>query len=156
LNPSQINWQAVTASNFRYSFRQKPGPKNPLGRIKFLFPNSYDIYLHDTPSRALFSRSERGFSHGCIRLSDPFRLQAYLMKDDSLWTPEKVEQALKEGREKYIRLKSKVPVFIAYFTAWEDSTGTLQFREDIYGHDARLAADLFQHPELTSLTSPSP
>ncbi len=147
MNPEQIDWKNITASNFRYSIRQRPGSENPLGRIKFLLPNSYDIYLHDTPGRGMFNRSERGFSHGCIRLSDPFRLQAYLMKADSLWTPAKVQQVLKEGKEKYIKLKRKIPVFIAYFTAWEDSTGRLQFREDIYGHDARLAADLFQQPD---------
>lgn len=146
LNAEKIDWKNVTANTFRYTIRQQPGPDNPLGRIKFLLPNAYDIYLHDTPGQAMFSQSERDFSHGCIRLRDPFRLQAYLMRNDSLWTPAKVQQRLKEGKEKYIKLKKKVPVFIAYFTAWEDSQGRLQFREDIYGHDARLAADLFQQP----------
>ncbi|MES2732102.1 MAG: L,D-transpeptidase family protein [Bacteroidota bacterium] len=148
VNTDQVDWKALTSSTLRYSFRQKPGKKNPLGRVKFLFPNAYEVYMHDTPNHQLFNRTERGFSHGCIRLSDPLKLQEYLMKDDTLWTPAKVQQIWAKGEEKYIRLKKKIPVFLAYFTTWQDSAGNLHFREDLYGHDAQLAEDLlFPQPE---------
>jgi murein L,D-transpeptidase YcbB/YkuD len=98
--------------------RQKPGPRNSLGLVKFLFPNSYSIYFHDTPSKSLFDEPKRAFSHGCIRLSEPQKLAEYLLRNDSSWNSKKIVQAMNAGKEKYITLNEEIPVFIGYFTAW--------------------------------------
>ncbi len=119
--------------------RQKPGPNNSLGLVKFLFPNSYDIYLHDTPSKSLFGENNRAFSHGCIRLAESEKLADYLLRNDSAWTKESINIAMHAGKEKYVTLKETMPVFIAYFTAWVDRKGKLNFRKDVYGRDSRLA-----------------
>lgn len=123
--------------------RQKPGPKNSLGLVKFLFPNSYNIYLHDTPSKSLFGETNRAFSHGCIRLSEPKRLAEYLLRSDSSWTSDKITKAMNSGKEQFVSLKQPMPVFIGYFTSWVGSDGKLNFRNDIYGHDKKMAAQLF-------------
>jgi murein L,D-transpeptidase YcbB/YkuD len=130
------------------SVRQKPGKSNSLGLVKFLFPNSYNIYLHDTPSKSLFGESQRAFSHGCIRLSEPKKLAEFLLRKDSTWTTEKITAAMNSGKEKYVRLRgdNEVPVFIGYFTAWVDHTGKLNFRKDVYGHDKKMAERLFAMP----------
>ncbi|WP_094572985.1 L,D-transpeptidase family protein [Mucilaginibacter xinganensis] len=120
--------------------RQKPGPENSLGLVKFLFPNSYNIYLHDTPSKSLFSESSRGFSHGCIRIQEPFKLATFLLKDYPAWSTAKIDQAMDSGKEQTVTLTKKVPVFIAYFTAFIDRDNTLNFRNDIYNHDEKLAS----------------
>jgi murein L,D-transpeptidase YcbB/YkuD len=119
--------------------RQKPGPKNSLGLVKFLFPNSYDIYLHDTPSKSLFGENNRAFSHGCIRLAEPQKFAEYLLRNDSSWSRQKIVTAMNAGKEQYVTLKQTVPVFIAYFTAWVDKDGKINFRDDVYGRDQRLA-----------------
>lgn len=124
--------------------RQKPGPNNSLGKVKFLFPNSYNIYLHDTPARSLFGETKRAFSHGCIRLSEPRKLAEFLLRGDSSWTESKITAAMNSGKEKYVTPKEPVRVFIGYFTAWVDSKGILNFRDDIYGHDARIAKAMFE------------
>ncbi|HEX5001660.1 MAG TPA: L,D-transpeptidase family protein [Bacteroidia bacterium] len=142
---SSINWKTVTASGFPYSVRQKPGNDNSLGLVKFLFPNNYSIYLHDTPSKWLFEKEDRDFSHGCIRLAEPQRLASYLLRNNPEWTPEKINTAMNADKEKYVTLKDPVPVYITYFTAWVDSKGRLNYRDDIYGHDARLAHMLFEN-----------
>jgi len=111
--------------------------------VKFLFPNEYNIYLHDTPARYLFGENKRSFSHGCIRISEPKHLAQWLLRGDSSWTDEKIDEALDAGKEKYATVKDKVPVFIVYFTAFVDSDGRLNFRDDVYGHDQKLAASLF-------------
>ena len=118
--------------------RQKPGPKNSLGLVKFLFPNSYNIYLHDSPAKSLFNASTRAFSHGCIRLAEPAKLADYLLKDDSSWTSQKINKAMHSGVEKYVTLKNPVPVYIGYFTAFVDNRGRIQFRDDVYQRDAEL------------------
>jgi murein L,D-transpeptidase YcbB/YkuD len=125
------------------AIRQKPGPRNSLGLVKFLFPNSYNIYLHDTPSKSLFDESKRAFSHGCIRLSEPKRLAEFLLRNDPAWNEKSITKAMNAGKEKYVTLKQPVPVFIGYFTAWVDRDGKLNFRDDIYGHDKEMAEHLF-------------
>jgi murein L,D-transpeptidase YcbB/YkuD len=124
--------------------RQKPGPKNSLGLVKFLFPNNYNIYLHDTPSKSLFKEDKRAFSHGCIRVSDPEWLADWLLRSDSSWTKDAISKAMNAGKEKYVTLKKEVPVYIGYFTAWVDREGRLNFRDDIYGHDAKMIKKMFQ------------
>ncbi|MEO6327364.1 MAG: L,D-transpeptidase family protein [Ginsengibacter sp.] len=123
--------------------RQLPGEKNSLGKVKFLFPNSFDIYFHDTPAKSLFSKDKRAYSHGCIRLSDPLKMAEYLLKDDSEWTSEKIVEAMNSGNEKFVRVKDPVPVFITYYTAWVDENNQLNFRDDIYKRDADIAKKLF-------------
>ena len=118
--------------------RQKPGAKNSLGKVKFLFPNSFDIYFHDTPAKDLFNRDKRAYSHGCIRLSEPAKMANYLLRNEPAWTPEKIGAAMNSGEQKFVKLKDPVPVFITYYTAWVDEEGALNFREDIY--HARSAA----------------
>ena len=133
--------------------RQKPGIRNSLGLVKFLFPNSYSIYFHDTPSKSLFNEPQRAFSHGCIRLAEPKKLAEYLLRRDPLWTEETISEAMNSGTEKYVRLskKDEVPVYLVYFTSWVDSQGELNFRKDIYGHDKKMAERLFQKTEKTAL-----
>jgi murein L,D-transpeptidase YcbB/YkuD len=123
--------------------RQNPGAINALGRVKFLFPNSYSIYMHDTPSQGAFALEQRAFSHGCIRLSRPRELAEYLLRGEPEWTAERIRQAMFSGRETTVRLKERRPVRIGYFTAWVDGEGQLNFRDDVYRLDERMGRELF-------------
>ena len=118
--------------------RQLPGKNNSLGLVKFLFPNSSNIYLHDTPAKSLFERESRAFSHGCVRVAKPRELAIELLKDDPKWTPDRIDKAMHAGKENWVSLKKKVPVYIGYFTAWVDRKGNLNFYKDIYGRDESL------------------
>jgi len=128
--------------------RQKPGPNNSLGLVKFLFPNSFDIYLHDTPAKSLFGESSRAFSHGCIRLADAAKMADYLLRNDSAWNTTSIYNAMHAGREKYVTLKQTEPVFIAYFTSWVTGNGVLNFRNDVYQRDGRLADAILKNPQI--------
>ena len=123
--------------------RQKPGEENSLGKVKFLFPNSFNIYFHDTPAKSLFDQDKRAYSHGCIRLAEPEKLAEYLLKDDPKWTPEKIDEAMNSGEEKYVNVGKPVPVFITYYTTWVDTDGVFNVRADIYGHDKEIANKMF-------------
>ena len=123
--------------------RQLPGDKNSLGKVKFLFPNIFNIYFHDTPAKSLFSKDQRAYSHGCIRLSDPTKMADYLLQDNKTWTPEKINEAMNSGKEQFVELKDPIAVFITYYTAWVDKNGQLNFRDDIYGHDKSVADKMF-------------
>ncbi len=122
--------------------RQRPGKTNSLGLVKFMFPNSNNIYLHDSPAKSLFNREERAFSHGCVRVQKAREL-AHLLTKDLGWSPSKVDQAMNSGTEQSVPLKRKIPVYIAYFTAWPDEHGHISFYEDIYKRDARTAHSLY-------------
>ena len=126
------------------NIRQKPGKSNSLGLVKFLFPNSNNIYLHDTPTKWLFNEEKRASSHGCIRVAKPIELANKILEDDANWTPEKIDKAMNKGKESWYTLKSKIPVYIGYFTAWVDDDGTINFYKDIYDKDATLAALLLE------------
>ena len=126
--------------------RQKPGPQNSLGLVKFLFPNNYNIYLHDTPSKSLFGESSRAFSHGCIRLAEPAKLARFLLRNDPAWDSLKIAKAMHAGKERFVTLTEDIPVFIVYFTSWVDRENKLHFRKDIYGHDKKIADHLFASP----------
>ncbi len=128
--------------------RQLPGGDNPLGKLKFMFPNDFDIYLHDTPAHHLFAKTERNFSHGCIRLARPFDLATYLLKDDPKWTPEALQAAIDSGENQQITLQRPLPVHILYWTAWVEPDGTVEFRKDIYDHDAQLEQALAAEPPV--------
>lgn len=145
-NPDYLekeNMEIIGEKDGLPEIRQRPGEKNALGKVKFLFPNSFNIYFHDTPSKSLFAKSKRAFSHGCIRLSDPPRMANYLLRNQSEWTSAKIEDAMNNDQEKFVKLKKPVPVLITYYTAWVDENGELNFREDIYGHDRELIKKMF-------------
>jgi len=123
--------------------RQRPGELNALGKVKFVFPNSHTIYMHDTPSKNLFNEEQRAFSHGCIRLERPRDLAIMVLDEDPNWPIEKIDAAMNRGVEKAYDLKTKIPVYIGYFTAWVDREGQVHFYDDIYGHDVKLEELLF-------------
>lgn len=122
--------------------RQKPGPHNSLGEVKFVFPNQYGIYLHDTPAKGLFQYPKRTFSHGCIRLAEPEKLAEYLLKDSPGWTKDKIKKAMSSGKEQWVKLPTPVSISITYYTAWVDDDGLLELRQDIYGLDKISANSL--------------
>jgi murein L,D-transpeptidase YcbB/YkuD len=121
---------------------QSPGPKNSLGNFKFNFPNPFTVYLHDTPATLLFKLDERARSHGCVRLERPLDFAEQLLVDNPDWPREKIEQAIPDGKTIRIPLKQKMPLVITYWTAFVDSEGVFNFREDIYGRDARFVEAL--------------
>ncbi len=134
LNAADVKWDDPDAMK-GLAFRQKPGDGNALGHVKFLFPNKHNVYLHDTPADALFARPGRAFSHGCIRVEEPETLAKYVLKDHPEWDEPSIFSAMRAGVEKHVKLKAKIPVHIAYFTAWVDDNGGLHFQPDIYGYD---------------------
>lgn len=140
---SRNHMEITGYSNGLPIIRQLPGPFNALGLVKFLFPNNYNIYLHDTPNRNLFTETSRGFSHGCIRISDPKKFASYLLRTDSNWNDSTINEAMHLAKEKWVSLQKPVNVYIVYFTAWVDADGQLNFRKDIYDHDKKMEAKLF-------------
>ncbi len=139
VDPYQVDWWRVDMSKIQ--IKQPPGEANALGSIKFMFPNSYAVYLHDTPVKSLFKKDYRAYSHGCMRVMDPWDFAQALMQ----FEPDLTVASLKRlvgGPERRVNLPVHVPVHITYFTAWVDDTGTLQVRDDIYGHDARIEKSL--------------
>jgi murein L,D-transpeptidase YcbB/YkuD len=148
IDPARIDWAAVSPRNFPYRLRQAPGPQNALGRVKFMFPNPHNVYIHDTPAREYFARSRRDFSSGCIRTSEPLELAAYLLEANGGWSLQRVQQAVADAQSpQTVPLKRPVDVHLLYWTAWVDGAGTLQFREDIYDRDGRV---------LRALNAPAP
>jgi L,D-transpeptidase YcbB len=136
------------------SIRQKPGPKNALGLVKFIFPNSYDIYLHSTPVPKLFSRARRDFSHGCIRVEDPLALAAWVLRDDPNWNPEKIAAAMNGGQTIQVNLAKPIPVLILYSTAVVEPHGEVRFFDDIYHYDSELQKELargYPYPPATAI-----
>ena len=126
----------------KLSIRQRPGPKNALGSVKFMFPNTYLVYLHDTPKTELFSRSRRDFSYGCIRVQDPPALAAWVLQSKPEWTSERIQAAMNGEKSVQVNLSSPIPVLILYATARVDEEGRVDFYDDIYRHDTRLAQAL--------------
>jgi murein L,D-transpeptidase YcbB/YkuD len=137
LPASSVDW---SDPDLGVQVRQRPGAKNSLGLAKFVFPNKFDVYLHDTPAHSLFSQVERDFSHGCVRVEKPVELARWVLRDQPEWTPQKIEAAMHGGREQHAPLKGRIPVYIVYATAWVDEGGKLIFADDIYGHDTRQRA----------------
>ena len=140
-NPNYLarhHMEKVGGSASNPVIRQTPGPWNSLGLVKFLFPNSFNIYFHDTNAKGLFSQDKRAYSHGCIRLSDPQKMAEYLLRNQPEWTTPKIKEAMNSGKEKFVKLKQPVPVFISYYTAWVDDNGKVNFRDDIYKHDKKM------------------
>jgi murein L,D-transpeptidase YcbB/YkuD len=137
IDPDSIDWSAVSRHNFIYRLRQDPGPENALGRIKFMFPNRFSVYLHHTPNRELFDRTVRTFSSGCIRVEKPLDLATYVL-DDFIWTKQQIQKAMDTGENRTIVLKNPIPVHLLYWTSWVDKQKLLHFREDVYDRDIEL------------------
>ncbi len=135
VSASDVDWNNAESLK-GYSFRQRPGAGNALGHVKFLFPNSHNVYLHDTPADNLFGKPTRAFSHGCIRVEEPEQLAKYVLREYPEWDEPSIFTAMHSGVEKHVKLKQKVPVHIVYFTAWVDENGGLHFQPDIYGYDS--------------------
>jgi murein L,D-transpeptidase YcbB/YkuD len=151
VDPASVDWDVLTGADFnrRYRLRQEPGPNNALGDVKFMFPNRYNVYLHDTPSRELFAQTERGFSSGCIRIERPLEFAEYLLRQDPQWTGEGIRSAIGRRVETAVMLPEPVPIHIQYWTAWVGEDGLLQFRRDLYGRDAVVARALLEPPPGT-------
>ena len=137
VDPASVNWSESGVAG-RYRFRQEPGPNNALGDVKFMFPNPFHVYLHDTPARELFGRTQRDFSSGCIRIDKPLEFAEYLLRNDSRWSRTAINDAIRQGRERSVTLPQPVWVHILYWTAWSEPDGTIHFRNDIYQRDRRL------------------
>jgi len=133
IDPEDVDWDKVGESDIQ--LRQRPGSRNSLGLVKFIFPNRHNVYLHDTPADNLFDRLTRNFSHGCIRVEKPQELAEYVLRDQQEWTPERIRTAMHAGAEKHVSLKEALPVHILYFTAWADAGGVLHLADDVYGYD---------------------
>ncbi len=138
-DPGYLDRNNIVADEESGHYRQRPGKGNSLGGVKFLFPNHYNVYLHDTPSQKLFDRVERDFSHGCVRLDEPDALTAYVLRDRPEWTREKITAAMHSGVEQPVKLTAPLPIYLVYFTAWEEN-GRLQTAPDVYGLDRRQDA----------------
>lgn len=144
LNPAQVDWNNAVAES--YTYRQKPGVDNALGTVKFMFPNGYHVYLHDTPSKALFNQKERAFSSGCIRVQDALALATCILNDSLNWSKQKIEKVVAEQKTVTVPLKVQPRVHIIYQTAWVDEKHGLQFRKDIYNRDNALMQQLQEKP----------
>lgn len=129
----RIDWQRLGNRSFPFRLQQRSGPNNSLGRLKFEMPNRFDVFLHDTPAKRLFARASRAFSHGCVRVERPVELVAALLGDG--YAPGLVESAIESGDTRFMRLPSRIPVFLVYFTAFVDDAGRMNFRRDLYGRD---------------------
>jgi murein L,D-transpeptidase YcbB/YkuD len=158
LDPNAPDGSMITEKTYEYQLRQKPGPKNALGRIKFMFPNPFSVYLHDTPSKDLFKRTVRTYSHGCIRIEKPLELAEYVLRGSEKWTRNTIDAALIKRKEQTVWLPESIPVYIQYWTAWVDADGMLQFRDDIYGYDGLPSARHIKkaHNKPTPEANPKP
>ena len=142
VEPGSVVWGRYTARNFPYTLRQDPGPTNALGRVKFMFPNPHLVYLHDTPSKELFERSERAFSSGCIRIERPFELAELLLADPVKWSRERIDAVVASGKTTTVWLDRPPPVLLLYWTALPTLEGPVRFFRDLYGRDPKVLAGL--------------
>lgn len=148
VDPTTVDWSAITPARFPFRLRQDPGPLNALGRIKFMFLNKYNVYLHDTPARPLFDETQRDFSHGCIRIQQPIDLAVYLLRQDPRWDRAALLTALDSAVDRAVPLPQPMPIHLLYWTAWADSDGTIEFRRDIHGRDVPLLTALRARPPI--------
>jgi murein L,D-transpeptidase YcbB/YkuD len=142
INPVIVDWYRLNSNYFPYRLRQDPGPLNALGRIKFMFPNKFAVYLHDTPQRGLFKKASRNFSSGCIRIEKPVELAKYLLQSDPQWPDQKITETIESGVTTVVRIKDPIPVHLLYWTAWVTEKGTVHFGNDIYDRDPPLSKAL--------------
>jgi murein L,D-transpeptidase YcbB/YkuD len=146
VDPESVDWSQVTPEKFPFKLRQEPGPSNALGRIKFMFPNKFDVYLHDTPGRGLFNHNSRSFSSGCIRIEKPIELAEYLLQGQPEWNREKIVAAIHSKKTQIVWIPEPIAVHILYWTAWVDEDGTVHLRDDVYGRDTPLDEALQKGP----------
>ena len=146
IDPKHVPWSSIRPEYFPYKLRQDPGSKNAMGRMKFFFPNKFDVYLHDTPARGLFNEIKRDFSSGCIRIEKPIELASYLLNGNHEWTRDKILELIDEGSHRIIWIPNPIDIYMLYLTAWTDEEGILNFRDDIYGRDVALLEALQQRP----------
>ena len=142
VDPHTVDWAGVNRNNFPYKLRQGSGDGNALGRVKFMFPNRFNIYLHDTPAKTLFGKDQRTFSHGCIRVSDPPGLAEAVLASTGGWSLDRINSTIDSGERRIVTLKDPLPVHIGYLTSWVNKDGSVHFRTDVYGRDAKLAEAL--------------
>ena len=143
ISPYKINWSNYS-TGVPYSIRQKPGPRNALGRVKFIFPNNFSVYLHDTPNKSLFNRDIKTFSSGCIRIEEPFELAELLLNDKVKWNSKTINKLVKSGKTRTVYLKEPVQIMVMYWTASADDKGNIYFMKDIYGRDKELIRQLIK------------
>jgi murein L,D-transpeptidase YcbB/YkuD len=144
VDPAKIDWKGADIRTL--DIYQPPGPSNVLGRVKFMFPNKYDVYMHDTPMRFAFDQPDRAESHGCVRVEKPDQLALLILKRDQGWSQAKVASAINNGPDQHVALKQKIPVHFTYFTLRVNEDGSISTFADLYGHDARMAAALYGEP----------
>jgi murein L,D-transpeptidase YcbB/YkuD len=149
VDPHAVDWSALPRGSFPYTVRQRPGPENPLGRVKFMFPNPHFVYLHDTPSQSLFGHAQRSFSSGCIRIEHPLELARLLLADPGRWDEKAIRELSEEGVTRSVVLEHPLPVLLLYWTAEVADDGRVHFREDIYGRDQRVLEALDAPPRFT-------
>jgi murein L,D-transpeptidase YcbB/YkuD len=135
VDQNSLDWSQYSARNFPYVLRQEPGPTNALGRIKFIFPNKHFVYLHDTPSKSLFNRTERAFSSGCIRVEKPFELAELLLNDRTKWNQDSIMNVIDSKKTRTVFLSKPIPVMLLYWTTGFDEDGNIRFKKDVYGRD---------------------
>ncbi len=140
IDPGSVNWANYGPGNFPFQIRQKPGPRNALGTVVFMFPNPHNVFIHDTPIRSIFSLEDRYFSHGCVRVQNPWNLAIFLLKDqdNGQWTEDKIRKVVETRDQTRINLKQPIQVHITYLTAWAEPDGMVHFRKDAYKRDATL------------------
>jgi len=146
VDPATVKWTSLDPATLPYRFRQEPGVKNPLGSIKFLFPNRWSVYLHDTPATKLFAKEFRALSHGCVRVERPLDLANYLLRGQAIISPEDLAAQVKSGKRRWIDLKQTEPIYLVYFTAFVDREGRPNFRPDVYERDRILQEALNAYP----------
>jgi murein L,D-transpeptidase YcbB/YkuD len=144
VDPYMVDWQQVNPT--KVTLRQTPGPGNALGQVKFLFPNKHSVYMHDTPTKQLFDKPVRAYSHGCMRVRNPLTLAKILLSDQG-WNDDRIERTLASGTDDHIKLTKRLPVHITYFTAWVDDSGELKGFRDVYGYDASVRVALKLDPK---------
>ena len=163
LDPREVDWSKVDNDHMPYILRQDPGPRNPLGRIKFLFSNRHQVYLHDTPQQGLFNHTKRAFSHGCVRVEDPLRLANFVLGDDNAWYEinawdesednkwdvDKIKAMMEADESVEVPVTERVPIYLVYWTAWVAEDGGVFFRPDIYERDQSNCAEIAAKPPKT-------
>jgi murein L,D-transpeptidase YcbB/YkuD len=140
IDPGSVDWSQYGPGRFPFQIRQKPGPRNALGTVVFMFPNPHNVFIHDTPIRSIFSLEDRYFSHGCVRVQNPWNLAIFLLKDqdNGQWTEAKIRKVVETRDQTRINLKQPIPVHITYLTSWAEPDGMVHFRKDAYKRDATL------------------
>jgi murein L,D-transpeptidase YcbB/YkuD len=154
IRPEHVEWSEITARSLSFKLLQEPGPENALGRVKFMFPNKFNVYLHDTPARELFKKTKRAFSSGCIRVERPIDLAVHLLQNKFEWARENLRAVVDSGLTEVIRLPEPMPVHLLYWTTWADQDGTIHFREDIYERDKQLEKELDRRPPSPAVAWP--